>query len=260
MKKILVSIITVIIIIGITGYIFVSDRLELAKERIYSPVHISRSDSTITIAVIGDSWAAYSKKYHFDKMIDNRLLHHGIKASTLISGMPGAKTSQIYCNMFDDSTEVGTKKIISSHPQYCILLMGINDLNGQYGPQYYTHHSMLVIRHLQSKNIIPIVYNIPEVNYLRLYDKYPIYKKTAYQMLSFITTGNTKLDKRDLYIEEMNHALSNEGGEYILSDVDFLKQDKETYLEDDIHLNEKGYIELSKSICDIILKQHNKKK
>ena len=110
MKGILISIITIIIMIGITGYILVSDRLELAKERIDSPVHVSRSDSTITIAVIGDSWAAYSMKYHFNKMIDNELLHYGIKASTLISGMPGAKTSQIYCNMFDDSTEVGTKK------------------------------------------------------------------------------------------------------------------------------------------------------
>lgn len=253
MKKIVITF-TALLILCISFFFFlIHKRLQVIEEISYTPGCVVRQDSSLIIAVLGDSWADNGRKFNLGKMIDERFCESGIISHTFVSGMQGAKTSQIYQNLFNDSTINGTSHIIHKFPRYCVLLMGLNDLNGQYGHDYYVHHTLLIVNYLNSMGIIPIIYHIPNVNYLNLYNKYPLTKKFAYKLLSLITSGKTSLDNRDLYIEKLNHSLGEIKAKYIVANADFLIHNNKIYLQDDIHLNEKGYIELSKSIYQYIV-------
>ena len=196
MKKIIVTFTILIFIIVAFIYNIIQNRLQCIEEISYSHKRVVRQDSSYTIAVVGDSWADNGRKYNLGKMIDERFKEAGIISQTFVAGVQGAKTSQIYQNLFNDTTIDGMNYIISKNPHYCILLMGLNDLNGQYGQKSYTHNTLLIVKYLNSRDIIPIIYNIPDVNYLNLYHKYPQSKQIAYRILSFITSGKTSLANR----------------------------------------------------------------
>ena len=253
MKKIIITLTTLLLLCVSFIFILIHNRLQVIKELSYSPECVVRKDSSIIIAVLGDSWADNGRKCNLSKMIDDRFKEANIITQTLISGMQGAKTSQIYQNMFKDSTINGTSHIISKYPHYCVLLMGLNDLNGQYGHEYYAHHTLLMVKYLNSMGTIPVIYKIPNVNYLALYNKYPITKKFAYKILSYITSGKMSLNNRELYNESMIDSLENSNAKYIVANADFLIHKNTIYLQDEIHLNEKGYMELSKSIYRYIV-------
>ena len=212
-----------------------------------------QNDDTLRVIFIGDSWAAFHSKYnHQLKSILEDSLYSPVKV--LSNGSVGAKTNAVYANMYDSLSSSGTKRLIDMLPDYAIISAGINDAVAKMGTKNYCHHYRLIIRNLLSAGIKPIVLEMPLVDYRAVYHRETAIANLRHQISSWLTDAPMwDFEKYKQDLQSMIRQESFEGKVLIVSDSEWnpkgFADPRNLYLDDHIHLNERGYALLDSCIA-----------
>lgn len=212
---------------------------------------------TLKIAFIGDSWADYHRDY--DKDLESRLTQKNRPAQIVSQGNVGAKSKEIYERLFTT-----TKPLLEWHPDYCVISAGINDAVAKMGKDYYVHHYMLIIRQLLDMGIIPVVLEMPEVNYHAIASRESSTMRIRHILSSLIT--DSELYGFESYKNALAFAIKEANIQnrvvYISSDLwnsNGFRDERGLYMSDETHLNVRGYESLDSCITIEILKDIRKK-
>ena len=218
-------------------------------------------DDTLRIAFIGDSWA-YHHQEHTCQIC--RILSDSIhKPVTIMSaGIPGATSKSIYA---DFATDTPIHKVLKNGPDYCIVSAGINDSNLKLGCKYYQQHVRLIIDFLLRNKIVPIIIEIPDYNIKKVYSESSLMQKIR-RILSMAMTGSS-LDCRNENRQALNFMIeqNNYSNNVVVIrnhqwNPSGYKDPRHIYIEDGIHINDKGYEILDSCIIQSILKDYHHKK
>lgn len=98
----------------------------------------------LKIGVIGDSWVAGQK---LDSAIEQTVTDSGFETVVLSSGHPGAKSRQIYRNLFLESGDINSSNALfmDDDLDYLVVVAGVNDSAGHIGKKFYSHHMLLIV-------------------------------------------------------------------------------------------------------------------
>lgn len=257
LKKFIQIIISLSFVIGfVTVYYLFADYYSYAEEKIIEQKNNQTSD-TLKVIFIGDSWATYHSKYdsHLKSILESKLK---MPVTVNSRGSVGAKTKAIYINLSDCISSMGTKELIDLSPKYAIISAGINDAVAKLGTRNYIHHYNLIIKNLLSVGVKPIILDMPQVDYRAIYSRENIIKKFRHLFSSWLT--NAPLWSFDTYRNELKLMIQQEVSRnqiiYIPSSEWNSKgyaDPRQLYLDDHIHLNEKGYLLLDSCIASHIL-------
>lgn len=252
--KVIISLFFVAGLISV-AYYELANYYSFAEERfIGHPV--KHASDTLRVIIIGDSWAAYHSEYdsQLKSILENKTNKNVVVDS---KGNVGAKTKAIYANMYKPFSSGGTKDLIDLSPEYAIISAGINDAVAKMGTKNYCHHYNLIIKNLLSAGIKPIIIDMPQVNYKAVYQKESIIQKIWHRFSSWLT--NAPLWSFDTYrneLRKMTHQETSRNQIIYISSSEWnpkgYEDPRQLYLEDHIHLNEKGYFLLDSCIASHI--------
>ncbi len=212
-----------------------------AKER---PIYqtIQHHDDTIRIAYIGDSWA-FGHQFHQCKIKD--ILENKLRRSVIISsyGIGGLTRKEIYHALFElDSF----RHFIEKGYDFCFISAGINDTNKKMSTSYYQENMNCIIQFMLSNYIHPIILEIPDFNIYKIYENENIYNKTV-RNLSMLING-TSIDCKQDYRNALDRLIQEKGYQDKVSvvrykswNMEYENDLNELYIEDQLHLNDKGY-------------------
>lgn len=212
---------------------------------------------TLRIVMIGDSWVGMRT----DSL--NTLFQKQLSA---ISGRPvilkskgkgGEKSRGIYQLMFEEDS-LGTKPLLESGADYCVVFAGINDAAANLGKKQYIYHMRLILDLLLKNDVRPILIEIPNINIWNVYGRKPIkdlvvdfirslmtrcgiYHFPEYREALRLMMEDSKLSGSVIYVP-MNGW---NGKGYDLN--------KQLFLDDQIHLNYQGYLKLDSCIINAII-------
>lgn len=252
------------LIFGIIFFLFFSytkiyNYYSFAEEKIICYEKGTKTDDTIRIIMIGDSWAAYHHNHGYDSIlsieIEQRLTR---PVSFVSSGMVGAKTKTIYELMFDSVSNCGTWKLIEQHPDYCIISAGINDAIAKMGSKNYCHHYSLILKQLITNDIRPIIIDMPDVGYKSVYRRESLTAKLRHRISSVINHADmwSFNEYRQTLKDEFNEQGLDEKIIYIPAsswNPDGCQDERNLYKDDVIHLNAQGYLLLDSCIANYII-------
>ena len=256
-KKTQIILIVFILIVACLIYIghVLRNYYSLAQEYISKPNHQTLYHDTISVIFIGDSWASYHSQY--DQQLKENLETKLNKPTRVTSkGTVGAKTKTIYTEMHADSP-FGTKELIKLSPNYAIVSAGINDAVAKMGTEYYCHHYNLIIKELLSAGIKPIILDMPQVDYKAIYKRETMLAKIRHHISSWLTGAplwtfdNYRAALQSLINQEIikKHLIFIPAYEW---NPEGYKDSRHLYIEDHVHLNEKGYFLLDSCITSKI--------
>lgn len=249
-----------ILISLLLSVLYLYNRFSIAHENLKSPILEPNNDTTLTIGIIGDSWVAAG---NMDAFIKNSLRQNGKRCIIYSTGLGGAKTKQVYMNLFAPDRDFFSSAFIKlKQVKYCIVCCGVNDSFGQFGKRFYSKNMCLIIKELLKYNIKPVIVELPEYGVNELYDKLHIVNKIKTNIYAFFTSDNG-MDN----VKEYREALAEELKKQILNDkivfVDFdavcsdYSKCKHLYT-DHLHLTDEGYSkladEIANGICTDLLK------
>lgn len=223
---------------------------------IYSVTH--QNDDTLRVVMIGDSWAGM-RTDSLNNTFRMRLSElSGVPVALKTKGKGGEISRGVYQLMFEEK-DPGTKKMIMTGPDYCVIFAGINDAAANLGVKQYIHHLKLIIDLLLQNDICPVIIEIPNVDIWNIYGKKPVkdlmvdfvrslmagsdmYNFTEYREALFSMLVDNQLMESVLYVQ-----MSDWNG--VGADVN-----KDIFLNDRIHLNAKGYLRLDSCIINAIMR------
>ena len=168
MKKLLLSLLFLVVLVylGNQIYRFIDREFCVAEELPFYHVDLHPNDDTLRVAFIGDSWAELHMMYNCDTLFQQyggRLTTQPIKCMS--KGKLGAKSKDVYYYMFKSQTmedSICTQSLLEKHPDYCVVMVGINDVWKKRPVSYYTGNYRLIIRLLLANDIRPVVMEIPD--------------------------------------------------------------------------------------------------
>lgn len=261
-SRLKIIIVLLLLSFGVVGYIYYYNRWKpfWAIDTSYPSYDISCDmDDTLRIVMIGDSWAGLHHKHDMDAFLF-AVLEKQISRPVLVesTGKGGEKTRGIYKLMFETG-EYGTKNLLSSGPDYCIISAGINDAAANLGTKQYCYYYREILEFMIANGIRPVVLEIPNVNLWRLYGGKPL-KDLAVDFLKSTMT-RCKMYQFDEYREALYQMLVKEK---LIDKVIYVSMkdwngaspdiDKSLFMSDQIHLNRQGYEKLDSCIAVAIAK------
>lgn len=260
MKRRRIIYIIFILISLFISFLYIYNRFSIAHEHLRSPILEPNNDTTLTIGIIGDSWVAAG---NFDPFIKNSLRKNGHAGYVYSSGLGGAKTKQVYMNLFaPDRDFFSTAFIKHKQVKYCIVSCGVNDSFGQFGKRFYSKNMCLIIKELLKYNIKPVVVELPEYGVHELYNKLHMVNKIKAQVYAFFTS-NSGIDNIKEYREALNEELKKQLllDKIVFVDFDAVCSDYSkcsNLYYDHLHLTDEGYSkladEIAAGICTDLLK------
>lgn len=231
-----------------------------ALEPPITPYTINHSVSdTIKIVMIGDSWVEQHETKIGDsvyqKIISGTLGH---SVSFLSSGKSGAKCRDVY-NMLFETGQYGTIPLLSQGPDFCIIIVGINDAAANIGTRQFCYYYQQIIDFMLSNKICPIVVELPDVTIPKMFNK----KTTKDRFVDWMRSVMTRCS---LYnFSEYRYALNEMLKNGSMRDVVFVNVqgwnkrgfqiEKELFMKDGVHLNRRGYQRLDSCIATAIVKR-----
>ena len=244
----------ILVCILYTGYI-IEEYYSLADEILTQKTKITHKEDSLIVIFIGDSWASYHSQY--DQQLKTCIETKVKKPTKVISkGTVGAKTKTIYKEMHIDGPS-GTKELIELLPNYAIVSAGINDAVAKMGTKNYCHHYNLIIKELISAGIKPIIIDMPQVDYRAIYQRESMIAKIRHHLSSWLTgaplwsfdnyrTALQSLIRQDAIKKRLIYISASEWN------PEGFKDSRHLYLEDHVHLNEKGYFLLDSCLTSTI--------
>ena len=234
----------------------------------YTPYMIATPKAdTLLVAFIGDSWAELHDLNCNDIIFENRCARLAdLPVKCIARGQGGRMTREIYDDMFVEHKEKNARDntyfirpLLEQHPNYCVIMAGINDIWQQRSTSYYIGNYVNIIRFLLHHNIIPVVLEIPDVNIARAINGCDVIRKAYLRMISLCS--RTEWDNIDIYREAMLTMLDDsrlkDSVIFIPAsdwDASVVNRQKYYYQEDEMHLTTEGYRALDSCIADRIIK------
>lgn len=219
-------------------------------------------DDTLRVVMIGDSWAGM----HHEGGLDTLLFHQlriliDSPLKVVSSGRGGEKSRGIYRLMFEDG-QFGTRPLLSESPDYCIVIAGINDAAANMGAKQYCYHYRLILDFLLLNHVRPVVIEIPNVNIGYIYRRKPIKDLFADYLKSKMVGCNLYdyNDYREAFLKMLNDCQFMSRIVFVpIKDwnEDGVSINRKLFLEDQIHLNRKGYELLDSCIAARIANDYN---
>lgn len=246
----LIALITTCIIIGVKLYSY------YAPAQLRPPYRtVQHHNDTIRIAYIGDSWA-FGHQFHLCKIkeyLENEL-HRPVVVSSY--GIGGLTSKEIYNALFElDSL----KHFMEKGYDYCFISAGINDTYKKMSTTYYQESMDYIIRFMLASHIHPIILEIPDYNILKVFERQTLNKILIRRISMFV--NKTDIDCKQQFRNALDRLVQKRGYQNKISIVRYkswnnrYKKDlKELYIEDQMHLNEKGYSVLDSVIVNEIIK------
>ena len=215
------------------------------------------SADSLRVLMIGDSWAGIHHESGMDSYLQSQLQSKLKKRIVVESkGKGGEKTKGIYRLIFESNT-YGTRPLFSEGADYCVVFAGINDAAANLGVRQYCYYYRLILDFLLVNHIRPVVVEIPNVNIWQIYGSKPIKDLLSDFVKSKMT--NCKMYQIGEYREALHQMLQNES---FMEKVIYIPMDKwnrygpeiekSLFMEDQIHLNRKGYEKLDSCIAQTI--------
>lgn len=254
------------------AYLFVDVEFGVADELPFYHVGPRHNDDTLRVAVIGDSWAEFHMTLSCDTLFE---IYGGILTTKPIKcmtrGKGGAKTKDVYYYMFKSQTQevpwmhdICTQPLLEEHPDYCVIMVGINDSWKKRPISYYTGNYRLIIRLLLANQIRPVVMEIPDFEMGEWLDTHRRRQRYLYRIYSYFT--GVVEDDITPFREGLKDMLKETGlGDSVL----FIPADhwipknhqysEEIYQEDHVHINYQGYHVLDSCIVTEIIHDYNKR-
>lgn len=221
------------------------------------PYQMKKSDDTLRIAYIGDSWANFHNEHDctIPQLLEG-LLHRPIKVHSY--GICGLTSKEIYENMFDNAD---FKNFLQKRSyEYCFISAGINDTYKKMSISYYRHSMKGIIQLLLANDIHPIILEIPDYDIQKAYNWQKSLRKILRDVTMFI--NNVPIDCKQMYRDALQELVNQKGYHNKISIIKYKSwnnnyQDdlQHLYLKDGMHLNSVGYAKLDSAIVDVITKQ-----
>lgn len=252
-----------ILLVVIYGTLYYRWRHLWALEEIHQPYQVqSHHDDTLRVVMIGDSWAGMHNEAGLDSFLQDQL--NVLTACPVMiksCGRGGEKSRGIYNLMFEYG-KYGTRSILSEGPDYCIVMAGINDAAANWGVDQYLYHYRLILDFLLSHNIRPVIVEIPDVDIWTLYSQKPKNDLLGDYLKSMMTGCDMYNYHR--YRDALLSMLQEEDlmKEIVLVPMKEWNGNRESinkflFLEDQIHLNRRGYELLDSCISLKIAEDYN---
>lgn len=247
-KKIFIVLIILLVFLGVKYFY---DKYSHDDQKEYFSISPSKKGN-LKMGIIGDSWVV---RQRLDSLLNQKLLDRGISAEVFASGSPGAKTKLIYENLFKEENEdLSSKKIIERQPNYCIVIAGVNDAAMNVGPNFYSHHMMLIIKMLLHYDIKPVVVSLPEFGIEENFQKKNIISKlsnkTADMFLNegeeFVINDYKAALLKDLHDNKLDKKIILLNFDAVCSDYN---NNKNLY-SDPLHLSKQGYQKFSEFLAE----------
>lgn len=211
-------------------------------------------DDTIRIAYIGDSWAQGHEhhKCSIEKIIEGAQQY---PVSILSYGIGSLTSKEIYHALFEVE---GLKRFMERGYNYCIISAGINDSSKKMSKSYYTKSLNCLIQFLLHNHIRPIIIEIPDYDIQDVYEKECAYDRTI-RLISMLI-NRISIDCKKEYRDALDELIKEKGYQEKVSIIRYKSWNKNyhsdlnsLYLEDHLHLNEKGYTVLDSVIAKEII-------
>ena len=258
--------------IGYHAFSFIEREFGVAEELPFYHVGPHPDDDTLRVAVIGDSWAEWHMTLNCDTLFQQyggRLTTKPIKCMT--RGKGGAKSKDVYYYMFRDYTQefswmhdICTQPLLEQHPDYCVVMVGINDAWKKRPVSYYTGNYRLIIRLLLANDIRPVVMEIPDFDlkgWLNIHRKRQIYLYRLYSFFNGVVADDITPFRNGMK-EMLKNTRLGDSVLYIPADH-WIPQDHhysdDIYQIDHIHLNYQGYHVLDSCIVSEIINDYNQR-
>lgn len=217
----------------------------------------SCQDDTMRIVMIGDSWVGM-RTDALNSLFQSRLSEMtGRPVMLRTKGNGGEKSRGIYQLMFE-TDGYGTKPLFMSGADYCVVFAGINDAATNLGKEQYVHHIKLILDFLLANNIRPVLVEIPDVNIWNVYGGKP-FKDLTIDYVRSLMTGCGMYHFSE-YREALLSMLKDSG---LMDSVLYVPMrgwhgkeaelNKTLFLDDQVHLNQQGYVKLDTCIIDAII-------
>lgn len=259
--------------LGYNGYLYTKEELFVADELPIYDIGPRPNDDTLRVAVIGDSWAEYHASLECDTIFcryAKRLTSRPVKCFS--RGHSGKITKEIYYEMFSDHTVEHSwdidrclQPLIEQHPDYCIIMAGINDMRLCKPADFYTGNYRLMLNLLIKNGIRPVVLEMPGVDLKYFHENRRFYRRWMFDVVALLTKidyssapiyrnamkkmlHETGLDEKVLFIPM---SAWNSGG---------IDANPELYLDDRLHLNLDGYHVLDSCMAYDVVKDYQKRK
>ena len=258
--------------LGYNGYLYTKEELFVADELPNYDIGPRPNDDTLRVAVIGDSWAEYHASLECDTIFfryAKRLTSRPVKCFS--RGHSGKITKEIYYEMFSDHTVEHSwdidrclQPLIEQHPDYCIIMAGINDMRLCKPADFYTGNYRLMLNLLIKNGIRPVVLEMPGVDLKYFHENRRFYRRWMFDVVALLTKidyssapiyrnamkkmlHETGLDEKVLFIPM---SAWNSGG---------IDANPELYLDDRLHLNLDGYHVLDSCMAYDVIKDYKKR-
>ena len=260
---------------GYKGYYYYDKALNVAEELPIYHIGLRPNDDTLRVAVIGDSWAEYHMTLECDTIFcryAKRLTSRPVKCFS--RGHSGIVTKEIYFEMFSNRTvehswEVDrcTQPLIEQHPDYCIIMAGINDWRLFKPDDFYVGNYRLMLNLLIQNGIRPVVMEMPDVDIEYFHENRKIYRRWVFNALSLLTGIDDSYSSAQVYRDTMKKMLQETGVDDKVLFIPMsawnpggVDANPEIYLDDRMHLNLDGYHVLDSCMAYDVVRDYQKRK
>lgn len=266
------ALIVVLSYAGYQAFSFIEREFRVAKELPFYHVKPRSNDDTLRVAIIGDSWAEWHMTLNCDTLFQQyggRLTTKPIKCMT--RGKGGAKSKEVYYYMFRDYTQeyswmhdICTQPLLEWHPDYCVVMVGINDTWKKRPVSYYAGNYRLIIRLLLANDIRPVVMEIPDFEMGEWLNEHRKRQRYLYRIYSYFNgvVADDITPFRDGLKEMLKDTKLRDSVLFIPADH-WIPHDhhysEDIYQIDHIHLNYKGYHVLDSCIVSEIINDYNQR-
>jgi len=204
--KLKLRLLLLLLLIVTTGFgFYIYQRYSFEKRHPFVPEKKHKNDA-LRVGIIGDSWAT---GITIDTIIKDEFSKRGINTEVISFGQPEAKTKQIYDNLYANPEQpYSSYEILHHNLDYCIILAGTSDAEGEMGAKFYAYYCSLIIIDLARNNIEPVFVTMPEFGFKEETDSLDILKKVRNEVSSLlIDNGNTR--SLDGYRKQANDMLKD---------------------------------------------------
>jgi lysophospholipase L1-like esterase len=204
--------------------------------------------------MIGDSWTEFHKEMELDSVLEKQLCDLTSRPAKVTSNGKSHKRSRGIYDLMYKTDGYGTKSLIESGADYCIISAGINDAGANLGTNQFCYYMKLIMNLLLTNGITPVIFEVPDVNYWKLFNERP-FLFIVKDYLRSIMTGAGMYHYAE-YRDALHKMLVEENYMASIVFIDVNKwnsmgdrMDESLFLDDQIHLNQDGYVKLDSCLA-----------
>jgi lysophospholipase L1-like esterase len=220
------------------------------KERLIS--QRLAKDTTLNIAFIGDSWIHNGEVADF---VQADLSRAGMHIQTKSFGYCGATSRDLYQMITQPSP---LSHLAEQNWEYVVIVIGVNDASGQYGPDFYAQHTLWIAERIISMGAFPIIVELPTFAIEESTALFPMVKRVRNQI--FAWWQGCSINNISCYRDALRQKINESDLKDKILIVHFdqvcsqYSDDKELY-RDFFHLNSSGNQKLATAIAGAIMEK-----